>query len=133
MVNDGSTDSSNSICEEFVSRDDRFVLINQENGGSASARRNGMLHAKGEYIGFVDSDDWSEANMFKKMYETAKEYDVDDEKICKAMYGAAGIGAVIAHKASISGAEGGCQAEIGSASGMAAAALACAGYTNTPD
>lgn len=77
MVNDGSTDSSRSICEEFMGRDDRFVLINQENGGSASARRKGMLYAKGEYIGFVDSDDWSEANMFKKMYETAKEYDVD--------------------------------------------------------
>ena len=50
--------------------------------------------------------------------------DVSDEKICEALYVAAGIGTVIAHKASISGAEGGCQAEIGSASGMAAAALA---------
>ena len=77
MVNDGSTDSSKSICEEFSSRDDRFILINQENGGSASARRKGMLYATGEYIGFVDSDDWSETSMFKKMYETAKQYDVD--------------------------------------------------------
>lgn len=54
----------------------------------------------------------------------AERYNISDEKICEAMYVAAGIGSVIAQRASISGAQGGCQAEIGSASGMAAAAVA---------
>ena len=54
----------------------------------------------------------------------AERYDISDEKICEAMYVAAGIGSVIAQRASISGAQGGCQAEIGSAAGMAAAAAA---------
>ena len=77
MVNDGSTDSSRSICEEFASRDNRFELINQDNHGLAAARRNGMLHATGEYIGFVDSDDWVETDMYEKMYATAVKHDVD--------------------------------------------------------
>ncbi len=77
LVNDGSTDSSKEICESFVRRDSRFRLLNQENGGSASARRTGMLEAKGEYLGFIDSDDWAEPNMYEKMYSVAKEHQVD--------------------------------------------------------
>ena len=77
MVNDGSVDESERICDEFVKKDKRFILINQENGGSASARRTGMKKAKGQYIGFIDSDDWAEPNMFERMYLTAAKYDVD--------------------------------------------------------
>lgn len=77
MVNDGSTDKSEEICKEFANKDARFILLTQENGGSAAARKNGMEHAKGEYIGFIDADDWAENNMFEKMYAVAKQHDVD--------------------------------------------------------
>jgi len=77
MVNDGSTDSSREICQCYVSDDSRFRLIDQENGGSASARRTGMLAACGEYLGFIDSDDWAEHEMFEKMYYTAVQNDID--------------------------------------------------------
>ncbi len=77
LVNDGSTDTSQQICEDFVNKDSRFILINQENGGSASARKTGMLKATGEYLGFIDSDDWAEEDMFEKLYSCAKEFDVD--------------------------------------------------------
>ena len=77
MVNDGSTDDSQEICQEYADMDKRFVLINQKNGGSAAARRAGMLAARGEYIGFVDSDDWTEPDMFEKMYTAANENKAD--------------------------------------------------------
>lgn len=58
LVNDGSTDSSESICREYLNRDSRIKLINKENGGLSSARNAGLKLAKGEYIFFVDSDDY---------------------------------------------------------------------------
>ena len=77
MVNDGSIDSSVNICRSFAEKDSRFVLISQENGGSAAARRAGMLAAHGEYIGFMDADDWCEADMFKKLYSAGNSKNVD--------------------------------------------------------
>lgn len=77
MVNDGSVDGSESICRSFAEKDERFVLINQENGGSAAARKTGMLAAHGEYIGFMDADDWCEAEMFEKLYTVGHSKDVD--------------------------------------------------------
>ncbi len=71
MVNDGSQDNSEAICRKFQENDSRFVLINQENGGSAAARKTGMLAARGEYLGFMDADDWCEPEMFEKMYLVA--------------------------------------------------------------
>ena len=64
LVNDGSTDSSLNICEEYLRKDDRIKIINKENGGLSSARNAGIDIAKGTYIGFVDSDDWIDNNMF---------------------------------------------------------------------
>ena len=58
LVNDGSTDSSEAICIEFLNRDSRIKLINKENGGLSSARNAGLKLSKGEYIFFVDSDDY---------------------------------------------------------------------------
>jgi len=72
MVNDGSTDSSETICRAYSERNERFILINQENGGSAAARRTGMMAAKGEYIGFIDADDWCEPKMFETLYDAGK-------------------------------------------------------------
>lgn len=77
IVNDGSTDSSEKICKVYCESDSRFKLLCQENGGLAAARKTGMLAAKGEYIGFVDSDDWIEFDMFDKMYSKAHETGVD--------------------------------------------------------
>lgn len=58
LVNDGSTDSSEAVCREYLNRDSRIKLINKENGGLSSARNAGLKLSKGEYILFVDSDDY---------------------------------------------------------------------------
>lgn len=57
-VNDGSTDKSLSILEQYQASDDRVVVINQNNSGVSAARNNGLAHATGAYVAFVDSDDW---------------------------------------------------------------------------
>ena len=76
LVDDGSRDNSVSICEEYVARDSRFRLFTQENSGAGKARENGIAHSHGEFIGFVDSDDWIESNMFESMLKVADEYRV---------------------------------------------------------
>lgn len=70
LINDGSVDRSESICKEYLT-DSRVTYFYKENEGLASARRDGMEHASGEYIGFIDSDDWIDLDMYEKMYETA--------------------------------------------------------------
>lgn len=72
LVNDGSTDNSLSICEQYKLKDDRIRLFNKENGGVSSARNIGIQQSRGEFIGFVDSDDWIEPQMFSSMYTKAK-------------------------------------------------------------
>lgn len=72
LVNDGSTDNSLSICEEYQSRDKRIRVIDKENGGVSSARNAGIEVAKGKYIGFVDPDDWIDSNMFENLYFKAE-------------------------------------------------------------
>lgn len=78
VVDDGSTDGSAAICQDFVARYPGILeYYHKENGGSASARNMGLEHARGEYIGFIDSDDWVEPDMYEKMYCTAVEQNVD--------------------------------------------------------
>ena len=77
MINDGSVDGTEAICMEYAKRYPNFEYYYKENGGSASARNVGLEHATGEYIGFVDSDDYVEHTMFEKMYRAAKEPDAD--------------------------------------------------------
>lgn len=62
LVNDGSTDSSEAVCREYLNRESRIKLINKENGGLSSARNAGLKLSKGEYIFFVDSDDYVTSN-----------------------------------------------------------------------
>ncbi|MBO7328446.1 MAG: glycosyltransferase [Lentisphaeria bacterium] len=69
LVDDGSTDGSGSILKEYADNDSRFKLITQENRGFAGARNRGIEEASGEFIGFVDSDDWIEPDMFQKLWE----------------------------------------------------------------
>lgn len=71
-VNDGSTDDSLSILQEYQKKDKRIIIIDKENGGLPSARNAALDVAKGKYVGFVDSDDYVETSMFQKLYETAE-------------------------------------------------------------
>lgn len=76
IINDGSTDGSGEICQEYLC-DSRVSYYRKENEGLAAARDDGMQRASGEYIGFVDSDDWLEPDMYEKMYNAAKNNDSD--------------------------------------------------------
>lgn len=77
LVDDGSTDNSGTICDEYLKKDSRFTVIHQVNGGLASARETGLQNANGEYIIVCDSDDWVEPTMYEEMYALAKEKDAD--------------------------------------------------------
>ena len=76
LIDDGSTDGSAEICKKYLS-DSRVSYYHKENEGLAAARDDGMLHANGEYIGFVDADDWLKPEMYEKMYNAAKTNDSD--------------------------------------------------------
>lgn len=76
-VNDGSTDGSAKILDEYKGKDSRIIVLNKQNGGLSSARNAGMAIAGGKYIGFVDSDDWIEPNFYEKLYTIAEKYDAD--------------------------------------------------------
>lgn len=89
LVNDGSTDNSESICEEYERLDNRIKYFYQTNAGVSIARNNGLLHANGEYIFFMDSDDTLDSEFFKTSYEIAKKENRDiliiGESFCKRM------------------------------------------------
>jgi glycosyltransferase involved in cell wall biosynthesis len=76
-VNDGSTDTSHQILEEYALKDERIKIINKENNGPGAARNTGIEVATGEYIGFVDSDDWIELDAYEKLYKNAKSQNSD--------------------------------------------------------
>ena len=71
LVNDGSTDNSGKIADEYSNLDNRIRVIHQQNSGQGSARNKGIEISNGKYIGFVDADDWIDADMYEKMYEKA--------------------------------------------------------------
>ncbi|MFS9275833.1 glycosyltransferase [Streptococcus mitis] len=77
LVNDGSTDSSGIICQEYVENDSRFRYFEKNNGGVASARNLGLERSGGAYITFIDSDDWVEPNYLDVLYTALKENDTD--------------------------------------------------------
>ena len=77
LINDGSTDSSGTICQEYVERDSRFRYFEKDNGGVASARNLGLERSEGTYITFIDSDDWVEFNYLEVLYTALKENDTD--------------------------------------------------------
>ncbi len=76
IVNDGSADRSGDICKSYLS-DSRVIYYEKQNEGLAAARQDGIELSHGEYIGFVDADDWLEKNMYEKMYSTAVENNAD--------------------------------------------------------
>jgi len=68
-INDGSTDRSGDILKKYSEKDNRFKIINQENKGQSAARNTGLIEAKGEYVVFIDSDDWVENNLLESIYK----------------------------------------------------------------
>ncbi len=82
-VDDGSKDSSADICKKYSEKYPNFEYYYKDNGGSASARNFGLNYATGEYIGFVDADDWVEPDMYEKLYNTAKENNDTDIVFCR--------------------------------------------------
>lgn len=77
LINDGSKDKSAEICQTFVEKDSRIKYLYKDNEGLAAARQDGINLAEGEYIGFIDSDDWVELDMYEKMYAVAKQNESD--------------------------------------------------------
>lgn len=73
-INDGSTDNSLEILNEYATKDKRFIVLSQENQGQGVARNKGVELARGEYIQFIDPDDWIELNMLETLYNFAKEH-----------------------------------------------------------
>lgn len=71
IVDDGTPDNSGKICDTYAEKDSRIKVIHKENGGAASARNIAIDIARGEYMYFMDSDDWAEPNMLEDMYELA--------------------------------------------------------------
>lgn len=65
LVDDGSTDASGAICDQYAKQDDRIKVFHQENAGASSARNRGLRSAKGEYVYFLDSDDWIKPKAFE--------------------------------------------------------------------
>ena len=82
LVDDGSTDNSGRICDEYAGKDTRAKVIHKQNGGVSRARNAGIEAAKGEYICFVDSDDFLESSYLEELIETKKKYPDFDNVWC---------------------------------------------------
>ena len=72
LIDDGSTDNSGKICDEYLKKDSRVKVIHKENGGLSDARNTGIEIASGKYIGFVDSDDYIAKDMYDFLYQNIK-------------------------------------------------------------
>lgn len=81
LVDDGSTDGTGELCDELAGKDDRIRVFHKENGGSSSARNLGIKEAKGEYIGFVDSDDYIDREMYELLLWGISKYGVNVAQI----------------------------------------------------
>ena len=77
VINDGSTDNSGEICQEYAQKDNRIVYIDKENGGQSEARNMGLDRMTGSYVTFVDSDDWVELDYVENLYKKITEYQAD--------------------------------------------------------
>lgn len=94
LVDDGSTDGTGGICDEYAQKSKLIHVIHKENGGPSSARNAGLKIAKGDYIGYVDGDDWTEPSMYKDMLEACLDTGAE---IAICSYRQVGEGAEEAH------------------------------------
>ena len=76
LIDDGSTDNSGKICDEYALKDKRIKVIHKENGGLSSARNMGLKMVRGEYVGFIDPDDYIEPDMYQYLYELCQRHNV---------------------------------------------------------
>jgi len=83
LVDDGSTDASPKMCDAFAKKDGRIKVVHKKNGGLSDARNAGLRAASGTYIGYVDSDDWIEEDMYERMYRSCVE---NDAQLCVCRY-----------------------------------------------
>ena len=67
LVDDGSTDTTGEICDDWARRDKRIIVIHKENGGPSDARNAGIRQASGKWLGFVDGDDYVSATMYERL------------------------------------------------------------------
>ena len=77
LIDDGSVDNSGKICDEYGEKDNRFIVIHQKNAGVSVARNAGLQIARGEWIGFVDSDDYIDSNTFEDVLKKIQGTNVD--------------------------------------------------------
>ena len=77
VINDGSTDNSGIICQEYAQKDNRIIYVEKENGGQSEARNMGLDRMTGSYVTFVDSDDWVESDYVETLYQKITEYQAD--------------------------------------------------------
>jgi len=77
LVDDGSSDGSSEICDRYAAQDDRIQVVHKPNGGLVSARKAGLREATGEYVAYVDGDDWIEPDMYEKLLDRMLETDAD--------------------------------------------------------
>ena len=90
LVDDGSPDNCPAICDEYAEIDNRIHVIHQENGGLSAARNSGMAAADGEYITFVDSDDYIAEKMLEEMYIAITDNDCDIAMCASVIVGEGG-------------------------------------------
>lgn len=84
LINDGSTDDSLIVCERYAAKDPRIQIISQRNVGALAARREGIKLSRGEYVMFVDSDDWIEPMLLEAMMQIIRRYDCS--LVCTNVY-----------------------------------------------
>ncbi len=77
LVDDGSSDNSGKICDEFAKKDSRITVVHQENQGAGAAKNTGLELIEGEYFSIIDSDDYIDLSMYEKMVSLMKQYDSD--------------------------------------------------------
>ena len=77
LIDDGSTDNSSIICDKYANADERIIVIHKKNEGQGIARNHGLVNANGEYVCFLDSDDYYELNTCEKLYECLKATNAD--------------------------------------------------------
>lgn len=85
LIDDGSTDKSGEICDEYSKKDDRIIVIHQTNQGSASAKNAGLRKTSGEYLSFVDSDDFLQEGAYEFMVKQLEDYHADIIQCCFRM------------------------------------------------
>ena len=76
LINDGSTDNSGKLCDEIAKRDSRIAVYHKENGGLSDARNYGVDKATADFVGFVDSDDYVDEDMYEVLLSNLLKYDV---------------------------------------------------------